>query len=104
MDPTRRYAVTLPGAVGRHAPPTVVIVHSTDAVGPDGRLVWESSAGDLRVEIDGDVAIVLPAPGRDVRPLPARRAPAVGISPSSAVSGSRPRSCSSRSEARAAAR
>ncbi|MFI9785054.1 DUF6296 family protein [Kitasatospora sp. NPDC051984] len=67
MDPTRRYAVTLPGAVGCHAPPTVVIVHLTGAVAPDGRPVWESAAGDLRVEIDGDVAIVLPAPGQDVR-------------------------------------
>ncbi|MFH8381787.1 DUF6296 family protein [Kitasatospora sp. NPDC018058] len=58
----RRYAVTLPGPIGGHAPPAVVVVHATDAVGPGGTLVWESVEGDLRVEITGEVATVLAAP------------------------------------------
>ncbi|MEV7184451.1 DUF6296 family protein [Kitasatospora sp. NPDC093102] len=60
---TRRYAVTLPGQIGGHAPPSVVVVHETQTVGPDGGLVWESSDGGLRVEITGGVATVLSAPG-----------------------------------------
>ncbi|MFF2615782.1 DUF6296 family protein [Kitasatospora sp. NPDC058046] len=59
---TRRYAVTLPGPIGGHAPPSVVVVYETQAVGPGGGLVWESSDGDLRVEITGGVATVLAAP------------------------------------------
>ncbi|MEU9080497.1 DUF6296 family protein [Kitasatospora sp. NPDC004745] len=59
---THRYAVTLPGPVGGHAPPTVVVVHSTGVVGPGGRPVWENADGDLRVEIAGEVATVLAAP------------------------------------------
>ncbi|MFJ2864234.1 DUF6296 family protein [Kitasatospora sp. NPDC087314] len=58
----RRYAVTLPGPIGGHAPPAVVVVHATDAVGPGGTLVWENADGDLRVEIFGEVATVLTAP------------------------------------------
>ncbi|MFJ9841342.1 DUF6296 family protein [Kitasatospora sp. NPDC101155] len=58
----RRYAVTLPGPIGGHAPPAVVVVHATEAVGPGGSLVWESADGDLRVEITGEVATVLAAP------------------------------------------
>ncbi|WP_316527457.1 DUF6296 family protein [Kitasatospora brasiliensis] len=60
---TRRCAVTLPGQIGGHAPLSVVVVHETQAVGPDGGLVWESSDGGLRVEISGEVATVLAAPG-----------------------------------------
>ncbi|MFI8462081.1 DUF6296 family protein [Kitasatospora sp. NPDC085464] len=58
----RRYAVTLPGPVGGHAPPAVVVVHATDRVGPGGGLVWRSTAGDLTVEIADGVATVLSAP------------------------------------------
>ncbi|MQS16807.1 hypothetical protein F7Q99_32625 [Streptomyces kaniharaensis] len=58
----RRYAVTLPGPIGGHAPLSVVVVHATDAVGPGGGLVWENVDGDLRVEIFGEVANVLTAP------------------------------------------
>ncbi|MFF2078534.1 DUF6296 family protein [Kitasatospora sp. NPDC058162] len=58
----RRYAVTMPGAIGGHAPPVVVVVHATDVVGPGGGLVWEDEAGDLRVEITGEVATVLGEP------------------------------------------
>ncbi|MFE7528245.1 DUF6296 family protein [Kitasatospora sp. NPDC057542] len=58
----RRYAVTLPGPVGSHGPPTVVVVHVTEETGPDGSPVWESTDGDLRVEIRGEVATVLDAP------------------------------------------
>ncbi|MEU9040675.1 MULTISPECIES: DUF6296 family protein [unclassified Kitasatospora] len=64
---TRHYAVTLPGPIGAHAPPAVVVVHETHAVGPDGGLVWESADGGLRVEITGEVATVLAAPGVDSR-------------------------------------
>ncbi|MFE4517300.1 DUF6296 family protein [Kitasatospora sp. NPDC056783] len=59
----RRCAVTLPGAIGGHAPLCVVVVHETQNVGPDGGFVWESADGGLRVEITGEVATVLAAPG-----------------------------------------
>ncbi|WP_030230981.1 DUF6296 family protein [Streptomyces sp. NRRL S-350] len=58
-----RYAVTLPGPVGGHAPPSVVVVRETQAVGPGGGVVWESADGGLRVEITGNVATVISAPG-----------------------------------------
>ncbi|MFF7990662.1 DUF6296 family protein [Kitasatospora xanthocidica] len=64
---TRRYAVTLPGRIGGHAPPAVVVVHETHAVGPDGGLVWESEDGVLRVEIRNEVATVLAAQGTGSR-------------------------------------
>ncbi|MGW1178646.1 DUF6296 family protein [Kitasatospora sp. NPDC002543] len=64
---TRRYAVTLPGPIGGHAPLSVVVVHQTQVVGPDGGFVWESSDGCLRVEITGEVATVLAAPGTGSR-------------------------------------
>ncbi|MFF4381412.1 DUF6296 family protein [Kitasatospora sp. NPDC001547] len=60
---TRRYAVTLPGPIGGHAPPSVVVVHETQNLGPGGGPVWESSDGGLRVEITGGVATVLATPG-----------------------------------------
>lgn len=63
----RRYAVTLPGAVGNHAPPKVVVVHVTDEVGPGGGLVWENADGRLRVEISGFVATVLASPDGRLR-------------------------------------
>ncbi|MFF3071908.1 DUF6296 family protein [Kitasatospora sp. NPDC057904] len=59
---SRRYAVTLPGPVGAHGPPTVVVVYETEEVGPDGGSVWESTDGDLRVEIRGEVAAVVGTP------------------------------------------
>ncbi|MFI2612623.1 DUF6296 family protein [Kitasatospora sp. NPDC018619] len=64
---TRRYAVTLPGPIGGHAPPDVVVVHETQVRGPGGNLVWESADGGLRVEITGEVATVLAAPGTGSR-------------------------------------
>ncbi|MER7771163.1 DUF6296 family protein [Kitasatospora sp. NPDC096140] len=64
---THRYAVTLPGPIGGHAPPAVVVVHETQTVGPDGGLVWESTDGGLRVEISGEVATVLAAQGTGSR-------------------------------------
>ncbi|MGW4892934.1 DUF6296 family protein [Kitasatospora sp. NPDC004240] len=63
---SRRYAVTLPGPVAGHGPPTVVVVHVTDAVGPGGNLVRESADGTLRVEINGEVAMVVGTPGRTI--------------------------------------
>ncbi|MFE3876706.1 DUF6296 family protein [Kitasatospora sp. NPDC059146] len=78
----RRYAVTLPGSIGGHAPPPVVVVRVTEAVGPGGGPVWTNRAGDLRVEIIGEVATVLSAPDGAGRhpclhavPLPDRLAP-----------------------------
>ncbi|MET8542441.1 DUF6296 family protein [Kitasatospora sp. NPDC004799] len=64
---TRRYAVTLPGPIGGHAPPSVVVVHETQSTGPDGGVVWESADGGLRVEIAAGVATVLSAPGAGSR-------------------------------------
>ncbi|MER7757042.1 DUF6296 family protein [Kitasatospora sp. NPDC097643] len=58
----RRYAVTLPGPIGAHRPPQVVVVRVTEVVGPGGSLVWENAEGDLQVEITGEVATVLAAP------------------------------------------
>ncbi|WP_045700293.1 DUF6296 family protein [Streptomyces rubellomurinus] len=63
----RRYAVTLPGKVAGHGPPTVVVVHATDALGPGGTLVWESTDGEFRVEISGEVATVLATPDAQLR-------------------------------------
>ncbi|MBD0688714.1 DUF6296 family protein [Streptomyces sp. CBMA123] len=58
----RRYAVTLPGPIGGHAPPDVVVVRATGTLGPGGGPVWASPDGGLRVEITGEVATVLAAP------------------------------------------
>ncbi|MFF2073637.1 DUF6296 family protein [Kitasatospora sp. NPDC058162] len=58
----RRYAVTLPGSIGGHAPPAVVVVHATEVLGPGGGPVWTNLEGDLQVEITGEVATVLAAP------------------------------------------
>ncbi|MEV7603100.1 DUF6296 family protein [Kitasatospora sp. NPDC089797] len=79
----RRYAVTLPGPVCGHGPPSVVVVHRTEALGPGGGPVWESPGGELRVEIVGEVATVLSAPAGAAPhpclhavPLPDRAVPA----------------------------
>ncbi|MBV2155389.1 DUF6296 family protein [Kitasatospora sp. SUK 42] len=61
-NPSRRYAVTLPGPVCGHGPPAVIVVHATGLLGPGGRPVWESVDGGFRVEITGEVATVLAAP------------------------------------------
>ncbi|MFI9363181.1 DUF6296 family protein [Kitasatospora sp. NPDC053057] len=58
----RRYAVTMPGSIGGHAPPAVIVVHATGILGPGGGPVWENTDGDFRVEITGEVATVLTAP------------------------------------------
>ncbi|MFB7470102.1 DUF6296 family protein [Kitasatospora sp. NPDC056184] len=67
IDPYRRYAVTLPVTTRGHAPPAVVVVHRTGALGPGGNPVWASADGGLRVEIAGRVAAVLAAPPGSAR-------------------------------------
>ncbi|WP_374223049.1 DUF6296 family protein [Streptomyces sp. FH025] len=66
MNTASRYAVTLPGVPGGHAPPEVIIVHASGETTRDGRPVFADSAGTLRVEITGEAA----------RPLATPRAPA----------------------------
>ncbi|MFD0278948.1 DUF6296 family protein [Kitasatospora sp. NPDC127111] len=67
MDTPRRYAVTLPGAPGGHAPPEVVVVHATGETSADGVPVYADAEGTFRVEISGEVArplAVASGPGR----------------------------------------
>ncbi|MFJ9448235.1 DUF6296 family protein [Kitasatospora sp. NPDC101235] len=61
MDTPVRYAVTLPGAPGGHAPPEVVVVHATGEWTAGGAPVYADEAGTLRVEIRADVARPLDA-------------------------------------------
>lgn len=61
MPVHRRYAVTLPGPVGAHARPTVLLVHLSDDVPPGGGYIWTDASGRWRVRIDGEVATVLSA-------------------------------------------
>ncbi|WP_188308783.1 DUF6296 family protein [Streptomyces sp. CBMA123] len=73
MEVPLRYAVTLPGPTGSHAPPRVVVVQATGEVSPDGEPVYTDAAGTLRVEVAHGVARPLdPAPGRHacLRALP----------------------------------
>ncbi|WP_441247557.1 DUF6296 family protein [Kitasatospora sp. McL0602] len=62
MAVNRRYAVTLPGPVGAHGPPTVVVMHLTDEAAPGGGHIWTDSGGEWRVRIEGEVATVITAP------------------------------------------
>ncbi|MBV6702967.1 DUF6296 family protein [Kitasatospora aureofaciens] len=62
MSVHRRYAVTLPGPVGAHARPTVLLVHLSEDVAPGGGHVWTDASGQWRMRIDGEVATVLSAP------------------------------------------
>ncbi|MFE5586107.1 DUF6296 family protein [Kitasatospora sp. NPDC056531] len=61
MDTPQRYAVTLPGTPGGHAPPEVVIVHATGERSADGAPVYADAAGTFRVEIRAGVALPLDA-------------------------------------------
>ncbi|MGW2367552.1 DUF6296 family protein [Streptomyces sp. NPDC001667] len=61
-SPVRRYALTLPGPPGGHAPPTVVVVSLTETHGPNGGRVWADPTGEWRVQIISEAATVLAAP------------------------------------------
>lgn len=54
MTTIERYAVTLPGTQGTHAPPRVVTVTRTERVGPDGRAVYADDSGEFLVQISED--------------------------------------------------
>ncbi|MEV4557973.1 DUF6296 family protein [Kitasatospora sp. NPDC049285] len=62
MTPVERYAVTIPGAPGGHAPPRVVVVHHLRTTGPDGRPVYADESGTLVVYVSGGVAEPVGAP------------------------------------------
>ncbi|MFE0460683.1 DUF6296 family protein [Kitasatospora sp. NPDC058965] len=51
VNVVQRYAVSLPGPVGCHAPARVVIVHWTSGRA-DGCPVYANEEGDFRVTID----------------------------------------------------
>ncbi|MQS16341.1 hypothetical protein F7Q99_30060 [Streptomyces kaniharaensis] len=68
MPVHRRYAVPLPGPVGAHARPTVLLVHLSDDIAPGGGHVWTAAASQWRMQIEGEEATVLSAPaGYDSR-------------------------------------
>ncbi|MEV5012530.1 DUF6296 family protein [Streptomyces sp. NPDC055692] len=62
MDVPSRYAVTLPGTPGTHAPPEVIVVHFTGESTAGGDPVYTDAAGTFRVEITGEVARPLAEP------------------------------------------
>ncbi|MGA5820327.1 DUF6296 family protein [Kitasatospora sp. NPDC094028] len=67
MNTSSRYAITLPGIPGGHAPAKVVIVHATGETSRGGQPVFQDSAGTFRVEITAGVArplAVAAGPGR----------------------------------------
>ncbi|MGW2250227.1 DUF6296 family protein [Kitasatospora sp. NPDC001660] len=67
MGLPQRYAVTLPGTPGGHAPPEVVVVHATGETTADGVPVYADADSVFLVEIQDDVARPLDAvsgPGR----------------------------------------
>lgn len=51
-----RYAITIPGCQGPHSPATVVVVHRTEAFGPERLPVYEDESGRFRVQIIGGIA------------------------------------------------
>ncbi|PYC65902.1 hypothetical protein C7C46_32020 [Streptomyces tateyamensis] len=51
VDVIQRYAVSLPGPVGSHAPARVVVVHWTSARAA-GLPVYADEEGDFRVTVD----------------------------------------------------
>ncbi|AUG76868.1 hypothetical protein CFP65_2005 [Kitasatospora sp. MMS16-BH015] len=61
MSNPSRYAVTLPGVPGTHAPPEVVIVHATGEMTANGP-VYADPPGTFRVEIAGETARPLAEP------------------------------------------
>ena len=54
MTTIERYAVTLPGTPGTHAPPRVVTVTLTERVGLDGRAVYADDSGEFLVQISAE--------------------------------------------------
>ncbi|AUG81761.1 hypothetical protein CFP65_7165 [Kitasatospora sp. MMS16-BH015] len=62
MTVHQRYRVTLPGPVGAHADPAVLLVRLVHGIAPGGDLVWADAGGRWRLRIDGEVATVLTAP------------------------------------------
>ncbi|MEU6973950.1 DUF6296 family protein [Kitasatospora aureofaciens] len=62
MNTSSRYAITLPGVPGGHAPPEVVIVHATGETTRDGQLVFADATGTFRVEIADGIARPLVTP------------------------------------------
>ncbi|WP_035796804.1 DUF6296 family protein [Kitasatospora mediocidica] len=54
MTVIERYAITLPGTPGAHAPPRVVTVLLSDRVGVDGRPVYVDETGEFLVQIGAD--------------------------------------------------
>ncbi|TYC76378.1 DUF6296 family protein [Streptomyces sp. CB01881] len=71
MAPIERYAVTIPGTPGAHAPPRVVVVHFTHTTGADGRPVYADESGTFRVYVSAGVAEPLADPpgGRSMQCL-----------------------------------
>ncbi|ARF83310.1 hypothetical protein HS99_0018465 [Kitasatospora aureofaciens] len=61
MNMPARYAITLPGTPGGHAPPEVVVVHATGERTADGAPVYADEAGTFRVEIRAGAARPLDA-------------------------------------------
>ncbi|MGW3078290.1 DUF6296 family protein [Kitasatospora sp. NPDC001132] len=66
MPVHQRYAVTLPGPVGAHGRPLVLLVHLSNDVAPGGGHVWTDAAGQWRLRIEDEVATVLSAPAEYV--------------------------------------
>jgi uncharacterized protein DUF6296 len=60
MLATTRYAVTMPGAPGGHAPPEVIVVRITAETGPRGEPVYADASGRYRFSITGSTARLLP--------------------------------------------
>ncbi|MDH6580478.1 DUF6296 family protein [Kitasatospora sp. MAP5-34] len=54
MTTIERYAVTLPGTPGTHAPPRVVEVKATGRLEADGRMVYADDSGDFLVHVTDD--------------------------------------------------
>ncbi|MER6398598.1 DUF6296 family protein [Kitasatospora sp. NPDC001603] len=61
MDTPWRYAITLPGTPGCHAPARVIVVHATGET-RNGEAVYADSAGTFRVTIAHGVAEPLDVP------------------------------------------
>lgn len=59
MLATSRYAVTVPGAPGGHAPAEVIVVHLTTESGPRGEPVYADASGRYRFSITGQTATLL---------------------------------------------
>ncbi|MDH6135555.1 hypothetical protein P3T37_004971 [Kitasatospora sp. MAA4] len=54
MNVIERYAITLPGTPGTHAPPRVVTVALSGRLGADGRPVYADETGEFLVQISAD--------------------------------------------------